>query len=397
MNKVLKSHRQHNGEIFMSFVKTFRDKLIILKKYVEGTKMKKRIGLLYGGKSAEHEVSLSTACAVTGALDFEEYEIYPIYITPDGEWRRGERLEKPASSIEELQFGNDAIVLENNITAFLIEDNGTAVKFDVIFPLLHGTNGEDGTVQGLLEVLNLPYVGNGVLASSAGMDKVIMKQLFEIAGLPQVPYTYFIRSEWKNEQEAILTRCEEKLAWPMFVKPANLGSSVGISKASNRQELIKAIEVALQFDRKIVVEQGIVAREIELAVLGNDFPEVSVPGEIKPMTEFYDYESKYKDGSTALIIPAELSTEVVTSLKEHAKSAFKILDGSGLVRADFFVTANDEIYINEVNTMPGFTPVSMYPLLWQHTNVSYPELINRLIVLALERYEEKQQLHYKKD
>ena len=381
----------------MSFVKTFRDKLIILKKYVEGTKMKKRIGLLYGGKSAEHEVSLSTACAVTGALDFEEYEIYPIYITPDGEWRRGERLEKPASSIEELQFGNNAIVLENNITAFLIDDNGTTVKFDVIFPLLHGTNGEDGTVQGLLEVLNLPYVGNGVLASSAGMDKVIMKQLFEIAGLPQVPYTYFIRSEWTNEQEAILTRCEEKLTWPMFVKPANLGSSVGISKASNRQELIKAIEVALQFDRKIVVEQGIVAREIELAVLGNDFPEVSVPGEIKPMTEFYDYDSKYKDGSTALIIPAELSTEVVTSLKEHAKSAFKILDGSGLVRADFFVTANDEIYINEVNTMPGFTPVSMYPLLWQHTNVSYPELINRLIALALERYEEKQQLHYKKD
>jgi len=397
MNKVLKSHRRHNGEIFMSFVKTFRDKLIILKKYVEGTKMKKRIGLLYGGKSAEHEVSLSTACAVTGALDFEEYEIYPIYITPDGEWRRGERLEKPASSIEELQFGNNAIVLENNITAFLIDDNGTTVKFDVIFPLLHGTNGEDGTVQGLLEVLNLPYVGNGVLASSAGMDKVIMKQLFEIAGLPQVPYTYFIRSEWTNEQEAILTRCEEKLTWPMFVKPANLGSSVGISKASNRQELIKAIEVALQFDRKIVVEQGIVAREIELAVLGNDFPEVSVPGEIKPMTEFYDYDSKYKDGSTALIIPAELSTEVVTSLKEHAKSAFKILDGSGLVRADFFVTANDEIYINEVNTMPGFTPVSMYPLLWQHTNVSYPELINRLIALALERYEEKQQLHYKKD
>lgn len=360
-------------------------------------KMKKRIGLLYGGKSAEHEVSLSTACAVTGALNFEEYEIYPIYITPDGEWRRGERLEKPANSIEELQFGDDAIILENNITAFLIDKNGAAVQFDVIFPLLHGTNGEDGTVQGLLEVLNLPYVGNGVLASSAGMDKVIMKQLFEIAGLPQVPYTYFIRSEWTKEQDAILTRCEQKLSWPMFVKPANLGSSVGISKASNREELIQAIEVALQFDRKIVVEQGIVAREIELAVLGNDFPEVSVPGEIKPMTEFYDYDSKYKDGSTALIIPAELPTEVVTSLKEHAKSAFKILDGSGLVRADFFVTADHAIYINEVNTMPGFTPVSMYPLLWQHTNVSYPELINRLIALALERFEEKQQLHYKKD
>jgi D-alanine-D-alanine ligase len=359
--------------------------------------MKKRIGLLYGGKSAEHEVSLSTARAVTGALNFEEYEVYPIFITLEGEWRRGERLQKPASTIEELQFGDDATILENNITNFLIDKDGESVQFDVIFPLLHGTNGEDGTVQGLLEVLNLPYVGNGVLASATGMDKVVMKQLFEIAGLPQVPYTYFIRSEWANEQEAILARCEEKLEWPLFVKPANLGSSVGINKATNREELVKAIEIALQYDRKIVIEQGIVAREIELAVLGNDFPEVSVPGEIKPVTEFYDYDSKYKDGSTALIIPAELSEDTVSSLQELAKRAFKAIDGSGLVRADFFVTADNSIYINEVNTMPGFTPVSMYPLLWQHTNVSYPELINRLITLAIERFEEKQQLHYKKD
>ncbi|MFJ8513928.1 D-alanine--D-alanine ligase [Lysinibacillus xylanilyticus] len=359
--------------------------------------MKKRIGLLYGGKSAEHEVSLSTARAVTGALNFEEYEVYPIFITLEGEWRRGERLKKPASTIEELQFGDDATILENNITNFLIDKDGESVQFDVIFPLLHGTNGEDGTVQGLLEVLNLPYVGNGVLASATGMDKVVMKQLFEIAGLPQVPYTYFIRSEWANEQEAILARCEEKLEWPLFVKPANLGSSVGINKATNREELVKAIEIALQYDRKIVIEQGIVAREIELAVLGNDFPEVSVPGEIKPVTEFYDYDSKYKDGSTALIIPAALPTETVSSLQELAKRSFKAIDGSGLVRADFFVTADNSIYINEVNTMPGFTPVSMYPLLWQHTNVSYPELINRLITLAIERFEEKQQLHYKKD
>ncbi|MGE7911535.1 D-alanine--D-alanine ligase [Lysinibacillus xylanilyticus] len=359
--------------------------------------MKKRIGLLYGGKSAEHEVSLSTARAVTGALNFEEYEVYPIFITLEGEWRRGERLKKPASTIEELQFGDDATILENNITNFLIDKDGESVQFDVIFPLLHGTNGEDGTVQGLLEVLNLPYVGNGVLASATGMDKVVMKQLFEIAGLPQVPYTYFIRSEWANEQEAILARCEEKLEWPLFVKPANLGSSVGINKATNREELVKAIEIALQYDRKIVIEQGIVAREIELAVLGNDFPEVSVPGEIKPVTEFYDYDSKYKDGSTALIIPAELPSETVSSLQELAKRSFKAIDGSGLVRADFFVTADNSIYINEVNTMPGFTPVSMYPLLWQHTNVSYPELINRLITLAIERFEEKQQLHYKKD
>ncbi|MEB2302509.1 D-alanine--D-alanine ligase [Lysinibacillus xylanilyticus] len=359
--------------------------------------MKKRIGLLYGGKSAEHEVSLSTARAVTGALNFEEYEVYPIFITLEGEWRRGERLKKPASTIEELQFGGNDTILENNITDFLMDKDGKTVQFDAIFPLLHGTNGEDGTVQGLLEVLNLPYVGNGVLASATGMDKVIMKQLFEIAGLPQVPYTYFIRSEWANEQEAILARCEEKLDWPMFVKPANLGSSVGISKATNRDELVKAIEIALQYDRKIVIEQGIIAREIELAVLGNDFPEVSVPGEIKPVTEFYDYDSKYKDGSTVLIIPAELPEDTVSNLQELAKRAFKAIDGSGLVRADFFVTADNSIYINEVNTMPGFTPVSMYPLLWQHTNVSYPELIDRLITLAIERFEEKQQLHYKKD
>ena len=359
--------------------------------------MKKRIGLLYGGKSAEHEVSLSTARAVTGALNFEEYEVYPIFITLEGEWRRGDRLKKPASTVEELQFGDNATILENNITDFLIDKDGKSVQFDAIFPLLHGTNGEDGTVQGLLEVLNLPYVGNGVLASATGMDKVIMKQLFEIAGLPQVPYTYFIRSEWANEQEAIIARCEEKLDWPLFVKPANLGSSVGISKATNRDELVKAIEIALQYDRKIVIEQGIIAREIELAVLGNDFPEVSVPGEIKPVTEFYDYDSKYKDGSTVLIIPAELPKDTVSNLQELAKRAFKAIDGSGLVRADFFVTADNSIYINEVNTMPGFTPVSMYPLLWQHTNVSYPELIDRLITLAIERFEEKQQLHYKKD
>ncbi|WP_264989176.1 D-alanine--D-alanine ligase [Lysinibacillus piscis] len=378
--------------------------------------MKKRIGLLYGGKSAEHEVSLSTAHAVIGALDFDKYEVYPIFITLDGEWRRGERLEGPVNTIEQLQFGDHTATLENNITDFLIDKKQESthllsnqqqnssesltkqsVHFDVIFPLLHGTNGEDGTVQGLLEVLNLPYVGNGVLASSAGMDKVIMKQLFEIAGLPQVPYTHFIRSEWVKEQEAVLARCEQTLQWPMFVKPANLGSSVGISKATNRDELVKAIKVALQYDRKIVIEQGIEAREIELAVLGNDFPKVSVAGEIKAVTDFYDYDSKYKDGSTTLIIPAELSQDTIASLEDFAKRAFKAIDGSGLVRADFFVTADDKIYINEVNTMPGFTPFSMYPLLWQETGVSYSALIDCLVELAIERYEEKQQLHYKRD
>ena len=354
--------------------------------------MKKKIGLLYGGKSAEHEVSLSTAKAVTQALDYEQYEVHPIFITLDGEWLTGPQLIAPVETIEQLQL--PANNKPNNITKFIEAHN--KLQFDVIFPLLHGTNGEDGTVQGLLEVLNLPYVGNGVLASSAGMDKVIMKQLFEIADLAQTPYAYFIRSEWEKDRDAILAKCDNLQA-PLFVKPANLGSSVGISKATNRDELIAAIELALQYDRKIIVEQGVIGREIEMGVLGNDEPQTSVVGEIKPVTDFYDYDSKYKDGSTALIIPAEVSETVVTTMSDMAKRAFKILDASGLVRADFFVTADDEVLINEVNTMPGFTPFSMYPLLWQNTGVSYPQLINQLITLALERHTEKQKLQYNKD
>ena len=354
--------------------------------------MKKKIGLLYGGKSAEHEVSLSTAKAVTQALDFEQYEVHPIFITLDGEWITGPQLIAPVETIEQLQLPSNN--KPNNITKFVEAHN--ELQFDVIFPLLHGTNGEDGTVQGLLEVLNVPYVGNGVLASSAGMDKVVMKQLFEIAGLAQTPYAYFIRSEWEKDREGMLAKCEHLQA-PLFVKPANLGSSVGISKATNRDELIAAIELALQYDRKIIVEQGIIGREIEMGVLGNDEPETSVAGEIKPVTDFYDYDSKYKDGTTALIIPAEVSENVLTTMSDMAKRAFKILDASGLVRADFFVTAEDEVLINEVNTMPGFTPFSMYPLLWQNTGVSYAGLINQLITLALERHTEKQKLQYNKD
>ncbi len=359
--------------------------------------MKKTLGLLYGGKSAEHEVSLSTALAVIKAINFEKYEVYPIYITLDGEWRKGSQLTKPLETVEELQLDGDSNSRANDISKFIVHENGEQNKFDVIFPLLHGTNGEDGTVQGFLEVLNLPYVGNGVLASSAGMDKVVMKQLFEIAGLNQVPYVYFLRNEWEKEQAAIIEKCENELSWPVFVKPANLGSSVGISKASNRDQLSDAIKFALKYDRKVIVEQGVNGREIEMAVLGNNYPKVSVAGEIKPNTEFYDYESKYKDNSTSLIIPAEISESVETTMKDMAIRAFKILDCSGLVRSDFFVTDADEVLINEVNTMPGFTPVSMYPLLWQHTGVSYPELIDTLIELAIERYEEKQLLQYNKD
>ncbi|MFF3102849.1 D-alanine--D-alanine ligase [Viridibacillus arvi] len=355
--------------------------------------MKKKLGLLYGGKSAEHDVSLSTARAVTQALNFDKFDVFPIFITREGEWRKGDQLTAPVESIEQLQLGKgtqDSI--PNDVSSFLL--NKDEKEFDVIFPLLHGTNGEDGTVQGLLEVLNLPYVGNGVLASSAGMDKVVMKQLFEHAGLKQVPYVYFIRKEWNKNQDALIAKMEEELTWPMFVKPANLGSSVGISKASNREELIRAIDLASKYDRKIIVETGIVAREVEMGVLGNDSPKVSVPGEIKPVTDFYDYDSKYNDNNTGLIIPAPVTTDVVERMKDMAIRAFKVLDCSGLVRADFFVTAEDDIVINEVNTMPGFTPVSMYPILWQNTGVTYSDLIEQLIDLAIERHDEKQQLQY---
>lgn len=355
--------------------------------------MKKKLGLLYGGKSAEHDVSLSTARAVTQALNFDKFDVFPIFITREGEWRKGDQLTAPVESIEQLQLGKgtqDSI--PNDVSSFLL--NKDEKEFDVIFPLLHGTNGEDGTVQGLLEVLNLPYVGNGVLASSAGMDKVVMKQLFEHAGLKQVPYVYFIRKEWNKNQDALIAKMEEELTWPMFVKPANLGSSVGISKASNREELIKAIDLASKYDRKIIVETGVVAREVEMGVLGNDSPRVSVPGEIKPVTDFYDYDSKYNDNNTGLIIPAPVTTDVVERMKDMAIRAFKVLDCSGLVRADFFVTAEDDIVINEVNTMPGFTPVSMYPILWQNTGVTYSDLIEQLIDLAIERHDEKQQLQY---
>lgn len=350
----------------------------------------KKIALLYGGKSAEHEVSLSTAISVMQALDFNRYEVYPVFITLMGEWIAGERLEEAVKEVEQLQLPDTGTA--DNITSFIAMHE--KVKFDVIVPLLHGTNGEDGTVQGLLEVLNVPYVGNGVLASSAGMDKVIMKQLFTIAGLNQTPYTYFIRSEWEQSQEDILSKCEDELNYPLFVKPANLGSSVGISKATNRMELKNAIEFALKFDRKIIIEQGVVGREIETAVLGNDVPKTSVVGEINQSTDFYDYDSKYKNGTAELIIPADVNEKVKNEIADMAKRAFKILDCSGLVRADFFVTAQNEVLINEVNTLPGFTPYSMYPQLWQKSGLSYQDLINELIVLAETRYEEKQKLQF---
>lgn len=358
--------------------------------------MKMKLGLLYGGKSAEHRVSLQTALAVTKAVDFTKFDIYPIYITTDGKWISGPQLTGPAQTVEELELTNENT--ENSaslLDGLFVNENNSEKPFDVIFPLLHGPNGEDGTVQGLLELLNVPYVGNGVLASSAGMDKVVMKNIFAQAGLPQVKYVWFTRKQWETAAETAYEQVEQELGYPCFVKPANLGSSVGISKCTNEEELQAAFKEAFQFDRRIIVEEGIVAREVELGVLGNEEPAVSVAGEIIPKdVAFYDYKAKYEDNSTGLVIPADLVEGKYEELRDAAITAYQALDCAGLVRADFFVTAEGNIYINEVNTMPGFTPVSMFPLLWQHTGVTYPQLIEKLVNLALERYEEKQQIKH---
>jgi D-alanine-D-alanine ligase len=360
--------------------------------------MKIKLGLLYGGKSAEHKVSLQTALAVINALDHSKFDIHPIYITEQGEWVRGKQISGTVDNIKMLELKKeDQVMSPVALNTDLFPATRTVKeeeKIDVVFPLLHGPNGEDGTVQGLLEIMNIPYVGNGVLASAAGMDKVIMKNLFAQAGLPQAKYVHFIRSEWEKAPEAVYEKVEAELGYPCFVKPANLGSSVGISKCKHRGELEKAFEEAFEYDRKIIIEEAIVGREIEVGILGNDDPIVSVAGEIVPKKEFYDYKAKYEDGNTALIIPAEITEEEYQTIKEMALKAFKAIDGAGLVRADFFLTNEGKAYINEVNTMPGFTPYSMFPLLWKHSGINYPELIEKLVQLAMERYEEKQKIKH---
>ncbi|WAA12553.1 D-alanine--D-alanine ligase [Fervidibacillus halotolerans] len=357
--------------------------------------MKKRIYLLYGGKSAEHEVSIRTAFSVICALDFTKYEVTPVYITKDGNWMKRDVLKEPPKTMDELERQlnrdvNGLIEIMRDIAQ--AKENGE--QLPILFPLLHGTNGEDGTVQGLFEILNIPFVGNGVLASAAGMDKVIMKNLFAQAGLPQVKYVSFNRFEWEKNEDGAYDEVEKKIGYPCFVKPANLGSSVGISKCQSREQLQKAFREAFQFDRKIIIEQGVEAREIEIGLLGNESPECSVAGEIIPKAEFYDYKAKYEDGNTALVIPADIPNETYERVKEIALKAFKVLDCSGLVRADFFLTKNGEVLINEINTMPGFTPVSMYPLLWKHTGIDYPELIDKLIEFGCEQYREKEKIRY---
>ncbi|MET3698549.1 D-alanine-D-alanine ligase [Bacillus oleivorans] len=354
--------------------------------------MKTKLHLLYGGKSAEHKVSMQTAMAVMNAIDQNKFEVHPIYINQTGNWKRGGVLEGKVSDIKLLEFPSSV----PSVSPLTLKNNELSNEYEaeVVFPLLHGPNGEDGTVQGMLELLDLAYVGNGVLASAAGMDKLAMKALFAQAGLNQVQYVGFKAKDWERNPQDIFTRIQDELGYPCFVKPANLGSSVGISKCKTRDELKTAIEEALQYDRKVIVEEGVTAREIEIGVLGNDDPECSVVGEIVPKTEFYDYKSKYEDGDTALIIPADVSNETYNEMKKMADKAFKALDCSGLARVDFFLKEDGTILINEVNTMPGFTPMSMFPLLWKHSGVDYPTLIQRLVELAIERNQEKMKIRY---
>ncbi|HJG55975.1 MAG TPA: D-alanine--D-alanine ligase [Staphylococcus arlettae] len=354
---------------------------------------KENICIVYGGKSAEHDVSILTAQNVINAIDKDEYKIDIIYITNDGDWKKQLDITKEISDIETLRL-ND---VEAGEISQLLTTSNNSKPYSAVFPLLHGPNGEDGTIQGLFEVLDLPYVGNGVLAASSSMDKLVMKQLFAHRGLPQLPYVSFLRSEYQKYESNILKLVHDKLEYPVFVKPANLGSSVGISKCNNEEELKTGIEEAFQFDRKLVIEQGIDAREIEVAVLGNDYPETTWPGEVVKDVAFYDYKSKYKDGKISLEIPADLDKEVQLTLRNMAIEAFKATDCAGLLRADFFVTEDNQIFINETNAMPGFTAYSMYPSLWENMGLSYSELVKKLIELAKQKHEDKKKNKYSID
>lgn len=353
------------------------------------------VGLVYGGKSGEHEVSLQTAYAVMNSFDYDKYEIIPFYISKKGMWKVGEKLSAPFTELKQLKLVEAAEDMGSALNVVFSGLSGADKAVDVMFPLLHGTYGEDGTIQGLFEMANIPYIGAGVLASSAGMDKVVMKKLFADAGLDQCEYCYFNNSAWKRRSHELIVGVEDKLGYPVFVKPANLGSSVGISKATDKDSLVKAIELAFRYDTKVIIEEFVDAREVEVGVLGNDEPEASVPGEIVSSGEYYDYAAKYTDGKSQMMIPASIDSEVADRLREYAITAFRAIEGSGITRADFFVRRSDgKILINEVNTMPGFTPYSMYPLLWRETGVSYRALLDRMIELALERYNFKQGLKY---
>lgn len=387
-----------------------------------------RVGVIYGGRSGEHEVSLASAAAVFSHLDRAKYEPIPIRIDKEGRWTIADKPPQAMSASEVIEHARleaaqharlDAVRGNRsqrevhlvarpseetilNIDRLKSRDGDdddrhalvTGVGLDVIFPVLHGPYGEDGTVQGLLELANIPYVGCGVLASAVGMDKAMMKVVFAARGLPQVDYLVIRRRDWLADRDAVLKTITDRLPFPLFVKPANLGSSVGISKAKDAASLATALDEAAAFDRKIVVEAGVDrAREIECAVLGNDAPEASIPGEIIPSREFYDYEAKYLDEGSRTVIPADLPPELLDEVRRLSCEAFLAIDGAGMARVDFLLDRNtNRLFLNEANTIPGFTTISMYAKLWEASGLDYPTLLTRLIDLAVERHAEKQHL-----
>jgi D-alanine-D-alanine ligase len=395
-----------------------------------------RVGVIYGGRSGEHEVSLASAAAVFTHLDRSKYEPVPIRVDKDGRWTIADRPPAAMSAAETIEHarldaahatqahghsgghGNAARLNRTSREVYLVAHPSeetilsidrrprggaadveaqalvTGMGLDVMFPVMHGPYGEDGTVQGLLELANLPYVGCGVLASAVGMDKAMMKVVFAAHGLPIVDYLVIRRGDWLSQPDAMLRKLPGRLAFPLFVKPANLGSSVGISKVKKIEDLRAAIDLAAEYDRKIIIEAGVEnPREIECAVLGNDDPQVSVAGEIVPSREFYDYESKYLDEGSRTLIPADLPETLANEVRQLARDAFLAIDGAGMARVDFLLERErGRLYVNEVNTIPGFTTISMYAKLWTATGVDYPHLLDRLVQLALERHGEKQQL-----
>jgi D-alanine-D-alanine ligase len=356
--------------------------------------------LLLGGRSTEHEVSVRSARSIYNALDPKKYSVIPVGITKEGRWMQGADVTKTLKSGGIVQKTNDAAtILPDPTVGTLVSLNtkrgmtrGEAVN--VVFPVLHGSYGEDGTIQGLLELANIPYIGCGVLASAIGMDKVKQKEVFRQYGIPVVPYLWFGTHTWKDQKDMLLKAIASTFhgTYPLFVKPPNSGSSVGITKAHNEKELIRGIDAASSYDTKVMIEQGIEgASEIEVSVLGNHTPKASVCGEIIPKAEFYDYDAKYVRDDTELRIPAELSEELSTKVRQIASDAFMAIDGAGMARVDFFVNKKTgQIWVNELNTIPGFTDISMYPKLWEYSGIPYTELVDTLISLALETWKEKQ-------
>lgn len=358
-------------------------------------KKRLRVGVLFGGRSGEHEVSLASAASVIRGLDPEKYEAVPIGITKEGHWLVGAGAQKMLPEV--LRSGQRVVLpADPNASALVpLDGRGAGQRVDVVFPVLHGTFGEDGTVQGLLELAGLPYVGAGVLGSAIGMDKDVQKKLCQRAKIPVVEWIAVPRADWERDPKRVLHNIEKKFRYPVFIKPATLGSSVGMTKVHKRAELGPALDLAAEFAMKIMVERAIQGREIEISVLGNADPKASVPGEIVPHREFYDYAAKYLEGGTQLLIPAKLSRAQVKRFQELAVRAFQVLELGGMARVDFFLEKRTgKIFLNEVNTIPGFTSISMYPKLWEASGIGFRELVDRLIELALEQHREKARTKY---